>query len=97
VGGGRNHFRLFRYPESAPPFLQRAFDRYGRDFAAALGVARIAPCDSYDIEPVISQQWWDDGAWHPPELREVTRTETRSTARKAKGRLRGPSRIGRYV
>ena len=43
--------------------MQRAFDRYDTELASALGIARVEPTQAYDIENVLSQDWWDDGAW----------------------------------
>jgi hypothetical protein len=58
------------YPQSAAPPVQRAFDRYDRELASALGIPRIDSTGTYDIENVLSQDWWDDGAW---DLRRVQR------------------------
>jgi hypothetical protein len=59
------------YPESAAPPLQRAFDRYVTELASALGIARVDPTEAYEIENVLSQDWWDDGAWDPRPLRDA--------------------------
>jgi hypothetical protein len=53
------------YPDSAPPWLRRAFDEYDTDLATALGVPRADPTKEYGVEHVLSQDWWDDGAWNP--------------------------------
>jgi len=57
------------YPQSAPPSLQLAFDRYDTELASALGISRVDPTQSYDVENVLSHDWWDDGAWDPGTLR----------------------------
>lgn len=53
------------YPDSAPQWLRRAFDAYDAELATALGVPRVDPSTGYNVEHVLSQEWWDDGAWDP--------------------------------
>jgi hypothetical protein len=76
------------YPQSAPSSLQLAFDRYDTDLASALGISRVDPTQSYDIENVLSHEWWDDGAWDPGALRRVGSPETAN-------RKPRPSRTGK--
>jgi hypothetical protein len=57
------------YPESAPQWLRRAFDEYDTELAAALGIPRADPTKEYVVEYVLSQDWWDDGAWDPDDGR----------------------------
>jgi hypothetical protein len=63
------------YPQSTPSWLQLAFDRYDTRLAAALGISRIDPNQAYDIENVLSHDWWDDGAWDPRALRDAAMRE----------------------
>jgi hypothetical protein len=58
------------YPESAAPVWQ-AFDLYDSELAAALGIARVDPTHAYEIENVLSQEWWDDGVWDPGSQRNT--------------------------
>jgi hypothetical protein len=53
------------YPESAPEWLRLAFDQYDTELATALRISRIDPTKQYDVEHVLSHDWWDDGAWAP--------------------------------
>jgi hypothetical protein len=70
------------YPQSAPSWLQLAFDEYDTKLAAALGISRINPTQAYDVENVLSHDWWDDGAWDPGALRdEAMRDRTRRKSR----------------
>lgn len=59
------------YPQSAPSWLQLAFDQYDTKLAAVLGISRIDPTQAYDVENVLSHEWWDDGAWDPGALRDA--------------------------
>ena len=70
------------YPESAAPAVQRAFDRYDTELASALGIARVDPTQAYDIENVLSQDWWDDGAWDPGPLRDANPTRRKRRERR---------------
>lgn len=72
------------YPQSAPPSLQLAFDRYDTDLASALGISRVDPSQPYEIENVLSHEWWDDGAWDPAALRRGGSSER--AKRKSTGR-----------
>ena len=63
------------YPESAAAPVRRAFDRYDTELASALGIARVDPTQAYAIEHVLSQEWWDDGAWDPGPLRDANPTK----------------------
>jgi len=55
------------YPASVPAYLKVMFRRYDTAFAKALGLTLHIPKthndESYEIEQVLSQRWWDDGAW----------------------------------
>jgi hypothetical protein len=47
--------------------LEPLFRNYDRVFASRLGLAvfgRADSADDYEIAPVLSREWWDDGAWH---------------------------------
>lgn len=67
------------YPESVAPAVQRAFDRYDTELASALGIARVDPTQAYAIENVLSQDWWDDGAWDPGPVQEASPTRRKRT------------------
>lgn len=69
------------YPQSAPPSVQRAFDRYDTELASALGIARVDSTEAYEIENVLSQDWWDDGAWDPGPLRDANPTRRKRRER----------------
>jgi hypothetical protein len=60
------------YPASTGSPAQRAFDRYDTELALALGIARVDPTQAYEIENVLSQDWWDDGAWDPGPVRHAS-------------------------
>jgi hypothetical protein len=49
--------------------VPRAFDRYDTELASTLGIARIDATAAYEIENVLSQDWWDDAAWDRGRLR----------------------------
>jgi hypothetical protein len=51
------------YPSSTPPALLRAFREVDRQLAAALAIEQIGADQHYGIENILSQEWWDDGAW----------------------------------
>jgi hypothetical protein len=70
------------YPESASPPVQRGFDRYDTELALALGLARVDPTQAYEIENVLSQDWWDDGAWDPRPLRDANPTRRKRRDRR---------------
>jgi hypothetical protein len=53
------------YPASASRRLRRAFEIYDDALAAALKIDRLDARATYTIELVLSQEWWDDGAWDP--------------------------------
>ena len=58
------------YPSSTPPALLRSFREVDRQLAAALAIEQIGADQRYSIENVLSQEWWDDGAW--PDDRDAT-------------------------
>lgn len=70
------------YPESAAPPVQRAFDRYDTELASVLGIARLDLTEAYQIENVLSQDWWDDGAWDPGPLRDANPTRRKRRERR---------------
>jgi hypothetical protein len=46
--------------------LEPLFRNYDRAFAARLGLAVFGRTDStrdYEVAPILSREWWDDGAW----------------------------------
>src|SRR5437773_3675393 len=58
------------YPLSTPPGLLRAFREVDRQLAAALAIEQVSADQRYSIENILSQEWWDDGAW--PNDRDAT-------------------------
>ena len=53
------------YPRSAPAPVRRVFAEFDRRFAAALGL-RLCTARrdaTYTVAEILSQAWWDDGAW----------------------------------
>lgn len=53
------------YPQSAPRSVKRLFAEYDQRFAVALGlsVRTVHKGATYSIAEVLSENWWDDGAW----------------------------------
>ena len=54
------------YPAGVKPSLLELFREYDQEFARVLGLEIYKQKDddeSYEIEKIISQDWWDDGAW----------------------------------
>jgi hypothetical protein len=39
--------------------------RFDRAFAAALGIP-VSAGTAYELARILSQGWWDDGAWEVP-------------------------------
>jgi len=58
------------YPLSTAPGLLRAFREVDRQLAAALAIEQVSADQRYSIENILSQEWWDDGAW--PNDRDAT-------------------------
>jgi hypothetical protein len=56
------------YPYSVPEWLRLAFDEYDNELATALGVPRVDHAEGYNVEHVLSQEWWDDGVWNPERI-----------------------------
>jgi hypothetical protein len=53
------------YPLSAPRSVRRVFADYDQRFATALGLSvRTAQRGTtYSVAEVLSENWWEDGAW----------------------------------
>jgi hypothetical protein len=51
------------YPLSTPPALRQIFADYDRMLAATLAVPILTVGTYYEVENILSQDWWDDGAW----------------------------------
>lgn len=58
----------FQVYSSHPDQLQPLFREFDRALAAQLHVAVFVPSTAepdYEIAPILSHDWWDDGAWDP--------------------------------
>ena len=51
------------YPTWAEPPLRALFKAYDEAFARRLGLPLAAPDPEPEIELILAQRWWDDGAW----------------------------------
>jgi hypothetical protein len=50
------------YPLSSSSRLKALFQAYDEHFAHTLGIKLSVDTD-YEIEQILSEYWWDDGAW----------------------------------
>jgi hypothetical protein len=50
------------YPETCPTTIKELFREYDERFAEALRIPLRGDYE-YEIEHVLSHDWWDDGAW----------------------------------
>ena len=54
------------YPTTASAHLKKLFYEYDQHFAKILGIDFFnyqAKDNEYEIEHILSENWWDDGAW----------------------------------
>jgi len=51
------------YPQSTPSRIKALFQAYDQHFANRLGINLLFSADEYEIESILSEYWWDDGAW----------------------------------
>jgi hypothetical protein len=49
------------YPQSTSSRIKTLFQAYDQHFAYRLGIKLSG--DEYEIESILSEYWWDDGAW----------------------------------
>ncbi len=54
------------YPTTADEVLQQAFAEFDATLAQALGIDlfRSREGETYDVEVLLANDWWDDGAWN---------------------------------
>ena len=57
------------YPLRANESLKELFREYDLRLAESLGIPLADSESDYDIAPVLSQQFWDDGVWEPKRHR----------------------------
>ena len=52
------------YPEDAPLWMQSLFREYDAELAVRLGLP-LCKTHDHEVELLVAQNWWDDGAWLP--------------------------------
>ncbi|MEK8020559.1 MAG: hypothetical protein VSS75_027145, partial [Candidatus Parabeggiatoa sp.] len=75
------------YPHNTASRIKKLFFDYDQHFAHRLGIKLFkSERDNYEIEHILSEYWWDDGAWHfgrhPRALKKRNASQ--------KGRVRPP-------
>jgi len=80
------------YPLNTKSQVHALFLKYDRDFAKLLGLPlykedKDGRQQSYDIENILSDYWWDDGPWDSPSLKKLNKTGRHPTKLKRASNL----------